>query len=114
MFINNKAVPGVREARLANGLVRGHAYTITKLVRFDHRGRDTRLVRIRNPWGNEQEWKGAWSDHSREWDLVDPDIKEEIGLVKQRDGEFWMSYEDVTPCDLMLNSIIYLFVLFSS
>lgn len=20
------------------------------------------LVRIRNPWGNEREWKGAWSD----------------------------------------------------
>jgi len=22
------------------------------------------LVRVRNPWGNEYEWKGAWSDGS--------------------------------------------------
>jgi calpain len=20
------------------------------------------LIRVRNPWGNEAEWKGAWSD----------------------------------------------------
>ena len=26
------------------------------------RGKDVMLVRIRNPWGNEREWKGAWSD----------------------------------------------------
>lgn len=23
------------------------------------------LLRIRNPWGNEAEWKGAWSDGSK-------------------------------------------------
>ena len=31
-YFTLKADPHVREARLANGLVRGHAYTITKLV----------------------------------------------------------------------------------
>ena len=24
------------------------------------------LVRVRNPWGNEREWTGAWSDESPE------------------------------------------------
>ena len=23
---------------------------------------EVQLVRVRNPWGNECEWKGAWSD----------------------------------------------------
>ena len=40
-----KADPSVREARLSNGLVRGHAYTITKVVNFDHRGEEIKLIR---------------------------------------------------------------------
>jgi len=54
------------EAVLSNGLIKGHAYSITsvKLVQIDHfkvQGKIP-LSRIRNPWGNEAEWKGAWSD----------------------------------------------------
>ena len=26
------------------------------------RGQDVELVRVRNPWGNEREWEGAWGD----------------------------------------------------
>lgn len=29
----------------------------------------------RNPWGNEQEWNGAWSDRSAEWNSVDPNTR---------------------------------------
>ena len=25
------------------------------------------LLEVRNPWGRGGEWKGAWSDGSREW-----------------------------------------------
>lgn len=44
------------------GLHGRHAYTITKVVEFDQDGRKIRLVRIRNPHGNHNEWKGDWSD----------------------------------------------------
>lgn len=37
----------VREARLSNGLVRGHAYTITKLASVTLHGRNVDLLRVR-------------------------------------------------------------------
>ena len=46
-------------------------------------------VRVRNPWGNEAEWEGAWSDSSPEWKLVSEDERKEIGLSFDDDGEFW-------------------------
>lgn len=41
-----------------------------------------------------KEWKGAWSDNSREWKYISDVSKEEIGLTLEDDGEFWMSFED--------------------
>jgi hypothetical protein len=76
-IINNKNSPG-------------HAYTITKLAVITSHGRNVRLIRIRNPWGNEVEWKGAWADGSREWNSVSDDEIEEIGLNFNKDGEFWL------------------------
>ena len=52
------------------------------------------LVRIRNPWGNETEWNGAWSDGSAEWQYIPDEEKDNIGLNFENDGEFWMSYKD--------------------
>lgn len=52
------------------------------------------LVRIRNPWGNEAEWNGAWSDGSPEWRYVPDEEKENLGLNFEDDGEFWMSFKD--------------------
>lgn len=80
--------PRVFEAVTPEGLVRGHgkdlyihglkfrklilrlhadvAYSITdtKLVDIQTPRVTGKipLVRVRNPWGNETEWKGAWSD----------------------------------------------------
>ena len=31
-------------------------------VQIDTEDGEVQLVRVRNPWGNECEWKGAWSD----------------------------------------------------
>ena len=49
------------EAKLANGLVKGHAYSITGAVRVKVQGKEVKLLRIRNPWG-EKEWNGDWGD----------------------------------------------------
>jgi len=49
---------------------------------------------VRNPWGNEREWNGAWSDESEEWQFLSDEDKEEIGLNYDDDGEFWMCFSD--------------------
>lgn len=50
------------------------------------------LVRVRNPWGDNNEWKGKWSDHDPNWKNVDTDTKYRIGLQHKADGEFWMDF----------------------
>lgn len=90
--------PNVLEAETPEGLIRGHAYSITKVKFVDIQTPNTTgkipLLRLRNPWGNEAEWNGPWSDHSAEWRYIGEDVKQEIGLVSDVDGEFWMSYRD--------------------
>ncbi|KAA0722960.1 Calpain-1 catalytic subunit [Triplophysa tibetana] len=80
------------EAVTFKKLVKGHAYSVTGVEEVLYRGNMTKLVRIRNPWG-EVEWTGAWSDDSREWDNVDRSVR---GRLQNRseDGEFWMSFSD--------------------
>jgi calpain len=51
------------------------------------------LIRIRNPWGNECEWTGAWSDKSPEWTCLTDQLRKDIGLVFVADGEFWYVFE---------------------
>ncbi|XP_058876127.1 calpain-1 catalytic subunit-like [Acipenser ruthenus] len=80
------------EAVTFKKLVKGHAYSVTSLREVSYRGMPTKLVRIRNPWG-EVEWTGAWSDNSSEWNYVDPAVQSKL-RVKCEDGEFWMSFSD--------------------
>ncbi|KAK9510517.1 hypothetical protein O3M35_005286 [Rhynocoris fuscipes] len=86
------------EARTPQGLVKGHAYSITRVQYIDIATPNVSgkipLIRLRNPWGNEAEWNGAWSDKSQEWRFIPQSKKEEIGLTFENDGEFWMSYRD--------------------
>lgn len=64
-----QASPQELELRMTNGLVKGHAYSVTavKRVRLGHgllaffRNDTIPLLRMRNPWGK-HEWNGAWSD----------------------------------------------------
>uniref|UniRef100_A0A4W5RXA0 Calpain 9 n=1 Tax=Hucho hucho TaxID=62062 RepID=A0A4W5RXA0_9TELE len=81
------------EAQTASGLVKGHAYSITGLEEVNYRGKKVKLIRIRNPWG-QVEWNGAWSDESREWNVIDSSEKKRIFQNSMDDGEFWMEFED--------------------
>ncbi|CAG9797112.1 unnamed protein product [Chironomus riparius] len=90
--------PQVIEDKTAQGLVRGHAYAITKVQMIDIVTPNTSgkipLLRLRNPWGNDIEWTGAWSDKSAEWRYIPDYAKKQIGLTFEHDGEFWMSFKD--------------------
>uniref|UniRef100_A0A8C3W9Y4 Calpain 14 n=1 Tax=Catagonus wagneri TaxID=51154 RepID=A0A8C3W9Y4_9CETA len=80
------------ERVLENGLVDGHAYTLTGIRKVTSEHGPEYLVKLRNPWGK-VEWKGDWSDSSSSWDLLSP--KERILLLrKENDGEFWMTLRD--------------------
>uniref|UniRef100_A0A4W6CL22 Calpain 6 n=1 Tax=Lates calcarifer TaxID=8187 RepID=A0A4W6CL22_LATCA len=89
------------EAKMANGLVKGHAYSVTavKKVRLGHgllayfKNETIPLIRMRNPWGK-IEWKGAWSDSSEEWSQVGDMERGNLGITVEDDGEFWMSFTD--------------------
>uniref|UniRef100_A0A8B9TSZ4 Calpain 13 n=2 Tax=Anas platyrhynchos TaxID=8839 RepID=A0A8B9TSZ4_ANAPL len=82
----------MRNTELRNGIVQGHAYTVTGAVKIRYKNGWEHIIRIWNPWGR-GEWKGPWSDNSPEWNYVEPQIKEDL-CIKKDDGEFWMSCED--------------------
>ncbi|XP_023027799.2 calpain-A isoform X3 [Leptinotarsa decemlineata] len=90
--------PNITEAQTPEGLIRGHAYSITRVQYVDIQTPNVTgkipLLRLRNPWGNESEWNGAWSDGAPEWRFISESEKEELGLTFDNDGEFWMSFKD--------------------
>ncbi|XP_033849596.1 calpain-9-like [Acipenser ruthenus] len=74
-----------------NGLVKGHAYSITGTGTV--KAGSVSLLRLRNPWGF-LEYSGPWSDESPEWQTVDSKEKELLDLQPRQDGEFWMCIDD--------------------
>jgi hypothetical protein len=49
----------------ADGILWSHAYS---LLDMQETSNGHKLLRLRNPWGD-KEWRGPWSDGSREWHL---------------------------------------------
>ncbi|XP_061903699.1 calpain-5-like [Entelurus aequoreus] len=96
-----KAEPHEIELKMANGLVKGHAYSVTavKKVRLGHgliayfKNDTIPMIRMRNPWGK-TEWNGAWSDSSEEWSKVGDTERGNLGITVEDDGEFWMFFTD--------------------
>lgn len=67
------------------GLVSGHAYTMLGV----HTYKGERLVKCRNPWGQE-EYKGPWGDQdTRKWTA---EAKKALGHERKNDGTFFVPY----------------------
>lgn len=64
-----------------------HAYSVLKAREID----GVRLVLLKNPWGK-HEWKGAWSDGSKEWTA---EWLQKLDHKFGDDGSFWISYDDL-------------------
>lgn len=82
--------PKIPEAHTPQGLLKGHSYSVTKTYTMG----TTKLIRLRNPWGDGIEWNGAWSDRSQEWQAIPKAQRKQLGLTIDNDGEFWMDFED--------------------
>ncbi|XP_077918785.1 calpain-12 [Halichoerus grypus] len=80
------------EYRTEDGLVKGHAYSVTGTYKVTLGFTKVRLLRLRNPWGR-VEWTGAWSDSCPRWDALPKEWRDAL-LVKKEDGEFWMELKD--------------------
>jgi hypothetical protein len=70
------------------GIESSHAYSILEARTIPD---GTRLLKVRNPWG-ESEWKGDWSDRSKQWT---DDLRQLLKHEDKDDGIFWISYEDL-------------------
>ena len=64
------------------GIFEGHAYSVMDAQEHVVDGKTYRLVKLRNPWGNNG-WTGAWSDGSAEWT---PQWMERLGHKFGDDG----------------------------
>ncbi|TRY86939.1 hypothetical protein DNTS_002869 [Danionella cerebrum] len=83
--------PAGKEERLSNGIILGHAYTVTKVYQVVSNGNPVKLVRLFHPWGD-TEWTGDWSDKSPSWSTVSAEDRKQLLVVEN--GEFWMSMND--------------------
>ncbi len=76
------------------GIVFDSAYTI-----YDVRSvNGHRLIKLRNPPGDHDEWKGDWSDKSPLWSRK---LKKKLGHTDQKDNTFFMAFDDF--CNVFRN-----------
>ncbi|KAG6548076.1 hypothetical protein Mapa_010510 [Marchantia paleacea] len=88
-FLLGAGSPSGSDAHVSSsGIVQGHAYSLLQVCEVDGH----KLVQIRNPWANDVEWNGPWSDLSAEWT---DRMKHKLKYTPQAaDGVFWMSWQD--------------------
>ncbi|KAL2773775.1 calpain-13 [Daubentonia madagascariensis] len=84
--------PTEEASEMVNGLVSQHAYTVTGAEQIQNRRGQEEIICLWNPWGK-TEWRGRWSDGSREWQETGDPWKNRLYENKE-DGEFWMSCQD--------------------
>ncbi|CAD8195841.1 unnamed protein product [Paramecium octaurelia] len=74
------------------GLVRNHAYSVLnfRTIKLPSK-EEVQLIQLKNPYGNDQEWNGDWSDKS---DLWTQELKDNVLQSQEEDGIFFMCVED--------------------
>ncbi len=72
----------------ADGLVKGHAYTVLHAQELSN---GAKLVKLRNPWGEDSRQRGDYSDNSNLWTDA---LKQEAGFTAANDGITWMTIAD--------------------
>ena len=65
-FIMMAASLGQGENKNDEGVISGHAYSLISIHELQHKGKEIKLLKLRNPWGS-GEWQGDWSDKSNLW-----------------------------------------------
>ena len=72
-----------------------HAFTILGICTVEKNGQEVKLIKVRNPWG-EEEYKGPWSDQSGEWT---PDLRKDVerklgdALKPNNEGIYFMDLD---------------------
>ena len=88
----NEAVRG--ESELASGLYDQHAYSLLRLEMVKNLdAKVVRLLQVRNPWGDEKEFRGKWSDNSAMWETLPQETRDQLRSIEP-DGTFWIEYAD--------------------
>merc|ERR1740121_3505046 len=81
-----------------SGLVFGNGYSIVGLAQVDIHSDDgpipLQLLQLRNLWGPELSWRGAWSEESDEWQRFPEVRRHHLRPEHHATGRFWMSWED--------------------
>ena len=72
------------------GLIANHAYALLDI--YNHEATGTRLVQLKNPWGNGHKvWSGDFCDKSKCWT---PQLRSHCNPTQNERGIFWMSSDD--------------------
>ena len=57
----DKSITNDQDCNTPQGLAANHAYTVLGVASITKKGEEVRLVKVRNPWG-ENQYKGPWNN----------------------------------------------------
>ena len=93
--INSVEERGFKDAEQGQqGILENHHYAIIDMR--DYPKDNLKLIRLRNPWGNEGVWTGPFCEEADDWEkykAVKEDVKN-APRTKKSDGSWWMSFSD--------------------
>lgn len=80
--------------KLPCGLITKHCYALIDIRRLKMDDGQVHLIRLKNPWSNDVEWNGPWSNESPEYLALSKKTRTKIALHSNKNGEFWIEWND--------------------